>query len=117
MIYTRYCGKSSACLELEGTTPYYAKDSYTVLVNGESCFRRDTNVFSLFGLKPAAEYTVTIRFDGGGEEVVTLTTEAEPCCVSVKDFGAVGDGVHEDTPAILSDPAPIAEEPYYPGPG
>ena len=100
MIYTRYCGKSSACLELESTTPYYARDSYTVLVNCESCFRRDTNVFSLFGLEPAAEYTVTVRFDGGGEEVVTLTTEAEPCCVSVKDFGAVGDGVHEDTPAI-----------------
>jgi len=100
MIRILYCGSSSACLELEGSTPYYAKCGYTVLVDGTERFTRDTNVFSLYGLKPACEYTVTVRFDGGGEEQVRLTTKVETCCVNVKDFGAAGDGVHEDTAAI-----------------
>jgi len=100
MIRILYCGSSSACLELEGGTPYYAKSGYTVLVDGTERFTRDTNVFSLYGLKPDSEYAVTVRFDGGGEEQVRLTTKGESCCVNVKDFGAVGDGVHEDTAAI-----------------
>jgi len=100
MIRILYCGSSSACLELEGGTPYYAKSGYTVLVDGAEQFTRDTNVFSLYGLKPGCEYAVTVRFDGGGEEQVRLTTKGESCCVSVKDFGAAGDGVHEDTAAI-----------------
>lgn len=100
MIRAIYCGSSSACFQLDGDTPYYAKSGYTVFVNGEERFRRDTNVFSLFGLTPAAEYTVAVRFDAGGEEQVRLTTRAETCCVSVQDFGAAGDGVHEDTAAI-----------------
>jgi len=100
MIRILYCGSSSACFELEGGTPYYAKGGFTVLVDGESRLQRDTNVFSLYGLRPASEYTVTVRFEGGGEEQVKLATKSETCCVNVKDFGAVGDGVHEDTAAI-----------------
>lgn len=100
MIRILYCGSSSACLELEGGAPYYAKSGYTVLVDGEERFTRDTNVFSLYGLKPACEYTVTVRFDDGREEQVRLTAGEETCCVNVRDFGAVGDGVHEDTAAI-----------------
>lgn len=122
MIRTIYCGSSSACLELvspkpyynpgprpgmchagfdvESVRPYYAEKGYTVLLDGEERFSRDTNVFSLFGLRPATEYTVAVRFEDGGEETVRLTTQAERCCVNVRDFGAAGDGVHEDTAAI-----------------
>jgi len=101
MIDTLYCGSSSACFQIEGDTPYYAQSGYTVLLNGEERFRRDTNVFSLFGLTPDTEYTVAVRFDGSGtEEVTRCRTPAETCCVNVRDFGAVGDGVHEDTAAI-----------------
>ena len=101
MIQTLYCGSSSACFLLDGDTPYYAKSGYTVSVNGEERFTRDTNVFSLFDLTPDTEYTVTVRFDGSKtEELVTLKTASESCCVSVRDFGAAGDGVHEDTAAI-----------------
>lgn len=100
MIQTLYCSSSSACFELKGTAPYYAKGGYTVLLDGEERFSRDTNVFSLFGLKPATGYTVAVRFASGQEEQVRLTTGTETCCVNVRDFGAVGDGVHEDTAAI-----------------
>lgn len=101
MIYTLYNGSSSACFQIEGDTPYYAKSGYTVSLNGQEQFRRDTNVFSLFGLTPDTEYTVAIRFDGDkSEELVKFTTGEETCCVNVRDFGAAGDGVHEDTAAL-----------------
>ena len=101
MIDTIYCGSSSACFQIEGDTPYYAKSGYTVSVNGEERFHRDTNVFSLFGLTPGTEYTVAVRFDENkSEELVRFTTGEETCCVNVRDFGAAGDGVHEDTAAL-----------------
>ncbi len=100
MIRTLYCGSSSACLELEGSSPYYTQSGYTVLVDGEKRLTGNTNVFSLYGLRPDTQYDVAVRFEGGGEEWVRLTTRSESCCVSVRDFGAVGDGVHEDTAAI-----------------
>ena len=100
MIRIIYRSSSSACFELDGDTPYYARTGYTVLVDGEERFQRDTNVFSLCGLKPDSRYDVTVRFEGGAEECVWLQTPPEACCVNVRDFGAVGDGVHEDTAAI-----------------
>lgn len=101
MIRILYCGSSSACFELDGDAPYYAKSRYRVLVDGsERPDPQSANVFSMFGLRPATEYTVAVRFEDGGEEQVLLTTQAESCCVDVRQFGAVGDGVHEDTAAI-----------------
>ena len=100
MMKLLYCGSSSACFELEGDTSYYSGSSYVVLVNGEALLQGNTNVFSLFGLQPDTGYAVTLRFDDGREEQLSLTTKPETCCVSVRSFGAVGDGVHEDTAAI-----------------
>ena len=100
MIRIIYRSSSSACFEMDGDTPYYARSGYTVLVDGEERFHRDTNVFSLCGLKPDSRYDVTVRFEGGAGGRVWLQTPPETCCVDVRDFGAVGDGVHEDTAAI-----------------
>ncbi len=100
MIHILYRGSCSACLELEGSVPYYAPAPYTVLVDGEERLRGEANVFSLFGLEPDTAYAVTVRPETGGEETVELRTAPEACRVSVKDFGAVGDGVHEDTAAL-----------------
>jgi len=100
MIKILYCGSSSACFELEGGEPYYSKGGYVVLVDGQARFRGEANVFSLFALEPDTGYAVTVRFDDGREEQVQVTTRAETCCVNVRDFGAAGDGVREDTAAI-----------------
>ena len=87
----------SAAFEWQNDLPYYTEGEYTVYLNGEAAYRGNTNVFSLFGLRPATEYTVTSdSFDGE----VRFSTKPESCAISVLDFGAKGDGVSEDTVAV-----------------
>ena len=96
--HTLYVSSVSACFELENTTPYYAESDFDVSVNGAPALMGvRTNVFSLFDLLPETEYTVAV-----GNDNVTFTTKKETACVSVKDFGAVGDGKTDDTDAIQS---------------
>ena len=91
-----YVSSVSACFELENASPYYAETAYDVTVNGAPALMGErTNVFSLFDLEPGKTYSVAV-----GEETITFTTAGETGCISVKDFGAAGDGVTDDTDAI-----------------
>lgn len=51
-----------------------------------------TNVYSLYNLKPNNEYCICIQ----GEEL-HFKTDKEFVCLNVKDFGAKGDGINNDT--------------------
>jgi len=86
----------SACFEMDNLSPYYAGESYDVYVNEEKTLENiTTNVFSLYDLKPDTGYTVRV-----GEDSVSFTTNKESACIDVKDFGAKGDGINDDTEAI-----------------
>lgn len=100
LIRTLYCGSSSACFELDNASPYYAPTRYSVLLNGEPRLTADTNVFSLFGLTPDTSYELNILIDNKAQQTFNFSTTPEACCVSVRDFGAVGNGTHDDTHAI-----------------
>ena len=96
MINKLFIGATSACFELENSSPYYSEGEYTVTLNGEKKFSQNTNVFSFFSLKPNTEYTLEVT----GEGPIMFTTASETCAVSVKDFGAKGDGIEDDTVSI-----------------
>ena len=87
----------SAAFEWQNDLPYYTEREYTVYLNGAEAYRGNTNVFSLFGLTPGTEYTLTSDMLDGE---LRFTTKSEACAISVRDFGAVGDGVTDDTVAI-----------------
>ena len=91
---------TSACLELVNSTAYYAPEPYTILVDGAVYGTSNRNVFSLFGLKPDTSYLVEVRTESGELSDIAVHTRPESFCLNVQDFGAVGDGVHEDTQAI-----------------
>lgn len=100
MIEVLYCGNSSACFEIKSGRPFTCGSAYTVLVDGVKQIEGEDNVFSLYGLKPAVRYEICIQFISGEEERLEIVTRPEACCINVKDFGAVGDGIHEDTGPI-----------------
>ena len=55
MIEIRAITPVSACFELRNDAPYYAPQSYTICLNGEMVRSGDTNVFSVFSLRPGAD--------------------------------------------------------------
>ncbi len=87
----------SICLEREGGSPYFSRDEFDVFLNDAFVRRETRNVFSLLDLLPGREYTLQ-----AGEERVIFRTKAESFCLNVRDFRALGDGMHDDTPAFAA---------------
>ncbi|MDO9630092.1 MAG: glycoside hydrolase family 28 protein [Acholeplasmataceae bacterium] len=86
----------SLTLELKNHDIYYAKEPFDVKVNEEVMLKAiDTNVFSLYNLNPNEKYTIEVL---GYKDVIQ--TDIESSFVNVKDFGAIGDGVADDTMSI-----------------
>ncbi len=97
MLKVLFTTSTSAAFEWQGNEPYYTECEYTVFLDGEVVYNGNTNVFSLFGLAPGREYALTADCMEGE---VRFSTLSESAAVSVRDFGAVGDGVTDDTVAI-----------------
>lgn len=100
MLNTLFVSSSSACFEWKNELPYYAENQYTVYLNGEEVLTSDTNVFSLFGLAPNTEYILTTSVNK--TYTLTFKTQKDTCVINVRDFGAIGDGINDDSIAIQS---------------
>ena len=96
MIKQIFVSSCSAAFEWQGNSPYYTEGEYKIFLDGEEVYSGNTNVFSLYNLKASTEYKLSS--DNGAELV--FSTLSESCALSVRDFGAVGDGVTDDTMAI-----------------
>lgn len=89
-----------AVIELEDFGRFYSKAPYTVLVDGKPWMESDRVVETIDGLKPDTEYRIAVRTEEEETETVVLKTDHEFVTLDVREFGAKGDGVHDDTLAI-----------------
>ena len=85
----------SIVVELTQSGKYSADKEYDIKVNDRTV-RTDKVVTSIFGLLPDTEYSVSV--EGAGE--LKVKTDYEYVTLNVRDFGAYGDGEHNDTNAI-----------------
>ncbi|MDD6143284.1 MAG: glycoside hydrolase family 28 protein [bacterium] len=79
---------------------YHIQKPYRILLNGCECGTAEKTITSLYGLWPDTDYTAQLM---DGETVtasVSFRTKEESVTLNVRRFGAVGDGVHDDTMAI-----------------
>lgn len=91
----------SAVIEIADGGTYLTKEAYKILLNGELVKTSETVITSLFGLKPETEYEVTVeKEDGSEKESLHFTTDYEFVTLNVREFGAKGDGVQDDTKYI-----------------
>lgn len=88
----------SATFALNNDSAYYAPSPFEVKLCGQVVREvEERNVFSLFNLSPDTEYVA----EACGKKVAFRTAE-ESLFLSVKDFGAVGDGSNDDTEAFAA---------------
>ncbi|MCR5323369.1 MAG: glycoside hydrolase family 28 protein [Lachnospiraceae bacterium] len=64
--------------------------------------RDNRSIITIFGLQPDTEYCMEVSFEDGGAESLSFTTAHESATVNVREFGAFGDGEHDDTAFIMS---------------
>ena len=87
-----------AVIEIDDGGNYYTKEVYAVWINHEKKFLTDKCITYLSDLKPETEYDVLIESgDKTVKETIRFVTEYESVTMNVRDFGAFGDGVHDDS--------------------
>ncbi len=88
----------SATIEIADGGIYDTTEPYVVYVNGEAVMETKCVITSLFDLKPETEYNVSVeKKDGTQAAELSFVTAYEFVTLNVRDFGAAGDGIADDT--------------------
>lgn len=86
---------TSATFEVANGEPYRSPSPHRAAIDGKVVYTGDRNVFTVRGLAPATTY----RLDLGACHVA-FRTEHQSARLDVRECGAVGDGIHDDTAAL-----------------
>ena len=94
--------KTARCVvvELTDSGKYFTEKEYDIYVNSQKYVTGNKVITSIFGLKPDTEYDIRAVYDGKETEPLKVTTDYQYVTLNVRDFGAYGDGEHDDTCAI-----------------
>lgn len=92
----------SVVIEIADGGTYYTKEEYSISLNGKDYGKATTVITSIFDLKPSTTYRLNIKKGRRVLGRLVFDTNYEFVTLNVKDFGAVGDGVHNDTTFIQS---------------
>ncbi len=85
--------------ELDKAGLYHTDETYEIYVNDEYYGSSEKVIDSIYGLKPSTAYNVKIVLNGQYTDF-SVKTDKEYVTLNVRDFGAFGDGLHDDTTAI-----------------
>ncbi len=87
-----FVSSTSITIELDNKD-IYETSPYDIKVDGEVVGKNiNKNVYSIYNLKPDTLYSIEIK-----NVKKEFRTDKEVVCLNVKAFGAVGDGMHNDT--------------------
>lgn len=94
-----YVSARSCAVLLDEAGHYFARRRASLFLNGAALGEEARSVASLFDLRPDTAYTLEARC-GDETETLEFRTEGELCAMNARRFGAVGDGLHDDTAAL-----------------
>ncbi len=91
--------EDSLVLELRSGQPWRSEPAHALSLDGVALAGRHENLLVLRELEPDRGYRLAIG-EGAQRVELELRTEPRRVQVDVREFGAVGDGVHDDTGAL-----------------
>lgn len=87
-------------LELTDYGVFNAKEPFEIYADGKLMAKSERVVTTIFGLKPNTVYNFSAKVDGKEIKAHSVKTDKEFVTLNVRDFGAYGNGEHNDTTAI-----------------